>query len=221
MTEKRPSLHWVVTADMIDSRSHFQHQPEFLKEIRDRLAKMRYPSMMMSIDVFRGDEIQGLFREPTQLPSIIRHLRFACLPLMLRVGIGAGAIDEAALRTTRASPWEISGEAFFRARDAVETLKEKNLPATQLRCGDEKTQKTVNTVYMLIDAQMQGWTPRQWEAIHAYEDRKTMVLAAEALGIAHQNIAKLCARAHWKTIQKAESFLSETMSALHTSAEKE
>ncbi len=212
MREVPPILYMAITADIIDSRSFLgRGKPAQLSELRERLEEIRDPDTVMPFAVFRGDEIQGLFQLNPRFAQMIRHLRYACRPLKLRVGIGIGSIDEQD-RPASDNPWESTGEAFFFAREALDPLKREKRPGTRLRCADGLLQNTVNVVFELLDAHLQKWTNRQWEAVHSYESHGTYARAGQSMGIALQNVSKLCQKAHWRSITHAEQFLGQLLS---------
>ncbi len=209
MREDPPVIYMAITADIIDSRAFLgSGKAAQRSELRERLEKMRDSDTVMPFAVFRGDEIQGLFRINPRFPQMIRHLRYACRPLKLRIGIGIGIIDEQD-RPPSDNPWESTGEAFFFAREALDPLKSEKQPRTRLRCADRAIQNTVNVVFELLDAHLQNWTPRQWEAVHAYEAYGTLAQAGQSMGIAFQNVSKLRQKAHWKSIAYAEQYLGQ------------
>lgn len=187
----------VLTADVIASRARGDVGP-FLAE---RLARLEHPALLTPFTVSRGDEIQGLCRGSLTAPEIVRLLRYHCRPLSLRLGIGIGQGPVAGA----ASSWELSGEAFFRAREALERTKKRAGLLTAVASGDERFDAIAEALFGLLDAIWSRWTGEQWEAVMAYERYGTYEAAGRALGIAFQNVAKRCQAARWPAVRAAEA----------------
>jgi hypothetical protein len=111
-----------------------------------------------------GDEIQGVISEPEDLVQIIRR---AARLNQWYVGIGAGATDLGA--SSRAS----RGEAFGRAREAVEEAKRRVVPVV-FRAGAGTAGQHADTALV--------------------EERSTRRAVAEVLGVTHQAVGQVAQR---------------------------
>ena len=189
----------VLTADVIASRRHGE-VGGFLAE---RLANLEHPALLTPFKISRGDEIQGLCRGSLEAPEIVRRLRYHCRPLALRIGIGIGEGPV----TEAPSSWDLNGEAFFRAREALEKTKKRGNLLTGVVCGDERFDGLAEALFGLLDAIWSRWTEEQWEAVMAYERYGTYEAAGRVLGIAFQNVAKRCRAARWPAVCVAETAL--------------
>jgi len=136
----------------------------------------------------RGDEIQGVLDGWLQAPEIVRHLRFSCRPLGLRIGIGIG-VQEGPIK---ANPWDMNGPAFHLARLALENARKKKDPSTIIKTGNQELDEILNCIWGLIDVRQTKWTDKQWEAVQAYEESQTYEGAARRLNITFQNVQKRC-----------------------------
>ncbi len=190
----------VITADIIDSRSHPE---ECLRTLGGRLEKIVHPMLATEFTISRGDELQGVCRGILAAPELIRWLRYACRPFVLRIGVGIGP----APATMERSSWNMSGEAFFRARAALDVLKPGKRPRTFLISGEDRLDTIANAVFDLIDAVLSRWTAGQWEAVAAYEREGRFEAAGRALGVALQNVEKRCRAAHWQAVRAGEEAL--------------
>lgn len=91
----------VITADIIGSKKGITGNPdENPKSILDKklytINKRIKDSGIITITPFkssRGDEIQSVCKELKSIPVLLRYLRYYCLPLKLRIGVGIGDID--------------------------------------------------------------------------------------------------------------------------------
>jgi len=190
----------VVTADVIDSRSH----PEVADVLRRKMQQWMQPGLLTPFSLAVGDELQAVCEWSEALPALIRRLRWKCHPFQIRVGIGFGTVDD--WRPDAAS-WEMNGSAFYHARDALEAISQSKQPLTRVGAGDEGFALVLNTIYPLIDLLMSRWTFEQWEAIAAYEELQTYEKAAGRLGITRQNVQKRCYAASWDLVQATEERL--------------
>ncbi|AEE97427.1 SatD family protein [Mahella australiensis] len=205
------ALYTVITADIIGSRKYKDKQA-LQSNIEDALNVLNteHEGIILSrFSMLRGDEIQGLIDSPVYIAPLIRHMRFYTRPVIIRVGIGIGNI---ATPIEQNNPWHMDGDAFHKAREAVDSIKHIKRQATVLISGEKNTDDNVNIIFALMDAINSRWTDAQWEAVHAYEKTKTYSNAAAVLGITMQNVAKRCWAAHWDAFNKAEIHISHLLS---------
>lgn len=198
----------VITADIIRSRE----AGGLLAALPGKVAAIAHPLLVTAFSLSRGDEIQAVCRGPLQAPELVRQLRFACLPLRLRVGVGVGEIERgapgvAAVHDTAITSWDMNGSAFTRAREALESLGKGTVPRTAARCGDPLLDEVANAIWALSDAIQRRWTRAQWDAVYHYERLGTYEAAGKALGIALQNVQKRCKAASWPAVRQAEEAL--------------
>lgn len=189
----------VITADVIDSK-RAGINPESINRC---LKGLSHSTLVVPFTSSRGDEIQGVMEGWLTAPELVRALRWHCHPLQLRVGIGTGH-HEGGLGQ---DPWQLSGPAFFRARQALDTITANKEAATRMVTGSQCIDTMANSVWLLLDTIMGEWTAGQWEAVMTYEKAGTYRAAAEILGVAAQNIQKRCKAAHWNHVRQAEAGL--------------
>lgn len=194
----------VITGDVIDSQKH----PAHLETLKEKLSQFATPGLDTPFHVSRGDELQAVCGELSLLPVIIRNLRYVCRPLTLRLGIGIGRIEN---HTPGRNSWDMTGPAFVLARQALDLIKKSKIPQTVLVSEDPFFDRVFNMVYSLADTIVNGWTPRQWEAVQAYEASRTFVKAAGELNIAWQNVQKRCQAAKWDVIKRVEQELGHLL----------
>ncbi|MGD8401573.1 MAG: SatD family protein [Bacillota bacterium] len=195
----------VITADIIDSR----RQADLVALLKPQLGELNSRALLTTFAISRGDEIQAVCKEPAALPRLIRHLRYLCLPLQLRVAVGIGIIDDLGT-DCGVSSWEMNGPAFYAARNALDQMKkaQRKTPATLIASGEPCFDLTINTIYSLYDLIINQWTPRQWTTVQTYEVQATLQKTAEAFNVSWQNIQKICKAAHWETLKATEENLT-------------
>jgi hypothetical protein len=192
----------VITADVINSRKY----TNVSSILKDKMEDFNDISFLTSFVVFRGDKIQGIIKNFLPYPQIIRKLRYKCRPFQLRIGIGFGDIEDGFYSKL---PWEMSGSAFYYAREALNRTKKVLLYNTILKSGDDFFDNKINTILLLIDTIQGRWTEAQWEAVQLYEEKGKYKEVAEILKIALQNVGKRCRAAKWQQIKEAENTLAK------------
>ena len=224
------NIYAVITADVVHSREsdilknkEYSNVKEFLDErINELNLKLEISKLgiLTRVSASRGDEIQVVCKNLKDVPMLIRWLRYYCLPLKLRVGIGIGSIDYFSdIESYANSPlyydsWDMNGEAFYLARNAVDSLKEEKDLATSIRVRDQHNTTVLQTMYDLIDGYIRRWSMSQWKSIHAYSENETYDIAAKELAISATGVYKNCSSANWKLISKAEENLSYILDTL-------
>ncbi|NLC52931.1 MAG: hypothetical protein GX770_03070 [Firmicutes bacterium] len=191
-------LYTVLTADVIGSR----RQETVVAAKKTGLQELTDASLVTPFTFSRGDEIQAVVAGVLSSPAILRKLRYYCLPLQLRIGIGLGRITSGLGAN---SSWEMNGPAFHRARQALDEVKQHRHWRTRLVSGDPGLDQTVNTLFNLYDVIQSRWTFPQWEGVMLYEATGSYQEAGQRLGIAFQNVEKRCRAARWWAIREAEA----------------
>lgn len=203
----------VITADVIDSRKHFEET----RVLQKKLQAIQSAELVMPFVLLRGDEIQGVMKESPSLTRVLRTLRYLCFPLQLRIGIGIGKIESSTTAEDKEiNPWLVSGEAFFLAREALESMKKKKKPVTVIKTGNPFYENICQAILILLDVIYSSWTLKQWQTVLTYEEQGTCEKAAKELGIAPQNVFKHCERAHWKEVLTAERALESYLAVQKT-----
>lgn len=196
--------YYVITADIISSRKQVNAAAQAEKGLAALNTRYR-PELTAEFTLYRGDEIQGAFRDTVDLVRLTRHLRFHLPGLRLRLGVGAGTINAG---LDKKYAWQMDGSAFHYSRAALEQIKGSRAAATRFAGEREDQWNLFNVFYALIDAIENRWSTKQWEAVDAYERAGTYEAAAAKLGISPQSVAKRCRAASWKSVAETERFLA-------------
>lgn len=197
----------VITMDVISSRELFAEgylKREFYRSA-DRASEAMADSLITRFSISRGDEIQGVIERPADIPVIVRNLRYFFAPALLRIGVGVGEIDRLVASD---NSWDMDGQAFHRAREALDALGDIKMPSTRVVTGHTDIDSTANVIYTLADAVESRWTVPQWQAVYAYERYGTYRAAGEMLGVAGQNVAKRCKAARRSAVMEGEEYLT-------------
>ncbi|KUK66259.1 MAG: Uncharacterized protein XD86_1259, partial [Mesotoga infera] len=124
-------LYAVITADIIQSRK--LELP--VERIEQTLASFAGEHLVKSFALSRGDEIQGVTSDLSVIVLLVRRLRYVMRPLAIRVGMSIGEIEDDKLKKAGTS-WDLSGEVFFSARDALDMAKKSRVSNTFFLCSD-------------------------------------------------------------------------------------
>ncbi len=203
----------VITMDVIGSKQLLSrgYSKNGFYRSADRASEAMADRLLTRFSISRGDEIQGIIESPADIPVTVRNLRYFFLPALLRIGVGIGETD---LPLVYDSSWEMDGQAFHRAREALDAERDIKTPCTRISSGQSDMDSAANVIYLLADAIESKWTMPQWQAVYAYESCGTYRAAGEMLGVAAQNAAKRCKAAKYGALREGEEYLSRIFGAV-------
>jgi len=195
----------VFTADIIDYKKCNINQT-LIKEKLALLNNIPFKSKVTNFELSRGDEFQILCTISKEIPKIIRSMRYFLTPYKIRIGLGIGKIEEMLTDNS----WEMSGEAFFYARNALDEISSVKDYSLVLNSSNKKLDNTINLVYKLIDSLIVNkWSAKQWEAIQYYDEYKTYDIVANLLDISKSSVSQRCNSANWDIYSDAENKIAE------------
>ena len=108
------------------------------------------------------------------------------------------------------------GEAFERAREAMNTLKPKRSKTgvlTSFVTGNEMFDLIGNTVYQLHDSLLQSISNKQWKTINVLMETSGQELAAKKLGLNKSTISRNLRRGFWWQIQETQVAMEQIIGA--------
>lgn len=164
-----------------------------------------------------GDEFQGLLFDGRSLLKIIEKIKMSLYPVTFRFGIGMGRI------TTDIYPemaLGADGPAFYRARSAIELLKENESKkkavlsdlSFQFEEKNSTTERLLNTAFTLLYSLEHTWTDRQREIITDqlfHQDGQKA--SALRLGITQSAVHKALSAGSYYTYEKALKEITSVM----------
>ncbi|WP_343337564.1 hypothetical protein TPELB_25300 [Terrisporobacter petrolearius] len=213
----------VITADVINSKNSnkdilkflelkniYYNEDEvlniFLTEQAQKITISLQSKNLISTDVSisRGDEIQVFCSDIINIIEVIRQLRYYFRPLKIRIGVGIGGIN-----TEKSdNSWNMDGEAFFKAREALDKVKIQDKKRMTYICSpNEQFDIISNSIYMLMDSIINEWSDSKWESVNAYEVYENYEKAGNSIGKSRQSISNNCKTAHFEKIKQAEEDL--------------
>ncbi|HTV60392.1 MAG TPA: SatD family protein [Verrucomicrobiae bacterium] len=201
------SPYGVLLADVVASGRQ-KRLREILGEAlrRASLAHQKKGWIRVPYAITAGDEFQAVVPHLERLPELILDLRRRLRPLNLRLAAGAGAIHG----PVRAPVNRMQGEAFVRARQAMDELKSGRLhkyPAfTAFRTGNPILDRSLNLIYGLNDTLLRAATLKQWQAMEAHFQKQSVKGAARALGLDESTVSRRLSRGHyWQIVETAQT----------------
>lgn len=192
----------VLTADVINSKER-QVKQKYLNSKIESLNSLGFNSLISKFHVSRGDEFQAICSISNELPRIIRYMKYYLLPEKIRIGVGVGNIEEEIFESSHSS-WDMNGEAFFNARNAISLLNNYKKYGVIIQSSNTKFDSVFNLVYKLVDTIIEDWTEKQWEAIQLYDEEKSFDAGAKILNISTSSFFQRCQNAKWDVISDVE-----------------
>ncbi|MCC3864028.1 SatD family protein [Terrisporobacter petrolearius] len=217
----------VITADVINSKNSNKDILKFLEskniyynedkvlnifltEQAQKITMSLQSENLISTDVSisRGDEIQVFCSDIINIIEVIRQLRYYFRPLKIRIGVGIGGIN-----TEKSdNSWNMDGEAFFKAREALDKVKIQDKKRMTYICSpNEQFDIISNSIYMLMDSIINEWSDSKWESVNAYEVYENYEKAGNSIGKSRQSISNNCKTAHFEKIKQAEEDLKRVI----------
>ena len=209
------TIYGVLIADVLESRAR--------TDIRGLLGRklaavskrhLRRNLIQLPYSVTAGDEFQTVTRDLPSIPAVILDLRRALRPLSLRIGVGFGRISDRIQPPVN----RLGGEAFQRARRAIENIKTGSLfkfdVLTAFESRNAGFNSTINLIYGLHDTLVLKITEKQWETIEEFLDTPTLEQTAKRLKLDASTVSRNLKRGYYwqlsETVKVAGSLIERT-----------
>jgi len=209
------TIYGVLIADVLESRAR--------ADIRSLLGRklaavskrhLRKKLIQLPYSVTAGDEFQTVTRDLPSIPAVILDLRRALRPLSLRIGVGFGRISDRIQPPVN----RLGGEAFQRARGAIENIKTSSLfkfdVLTAFESRNAGFNSAINLIYGLHDTLVLKITEKQWETIEEFLDTPTLEQTAKRLRLDASTVSRNLKRGYYwqlsETVKVAGSLIERT-----------
>jgi hypothetical protein len=191
-------------ADMVGSR-RFQGtrrapvQHHFAALVQ-RLNQRFRTALLAPFMVSRGDEFQGLLREPTVLPDLLWEAENGFTDTELRFGIGYGRLDT----PVGSNVLELDGPALHRAREAIEqAATAKRLGGVFAGFGTAEDQ-ILNGIARVLRRQRERMSARQRQVVEQLREGESQINIAKRLRLTKQAISSHARAAGWDAYHEGE-----------------
>ena len=203
-----------ITCDIVGSRQIEEFRRKRDQKLR-RISKLHVEKkwILSEYAITAWDEFEGILSRPANVPAVIVDLRRHFHPFELWIGIGIGQVTEPHKKPVNVFA---GGEAFERAREAMNKLKPKRSKTgvlTSFVTGNEMFDLIGDTVYQLHDSLLQSISNKQWETINVLMETSGQELAAKKLGLNKSTISRNLRRGFWWQIQETQVAMERIIGA--------
>jgi hypothetical protein len=180
------------------TRRHVQRRlDEILQAMNTRYRKALASKFLITV----GDEFQGLLRDPSVVPELIRRLENGLPDIDVRLGIGRGRLDT----DLKAFAIGMDGEVWHAARAAIEDARaNRRLGGVFLGFG-ERTDTALNGFARVLHHIRSRLTTKQRELLEALLEAGTQTEVAVRVGITRQAVSKQMRAAGGDAYREAEA----------------
>ncbi|ROR93590.1 regulatory LuxR family protein [Salana multivorans] len=188
---------FVLTVDQQGSRRGSDRVPSAL----DLLADVE---VLLPFERTVGDELQGVpASAEAAVDAVLRLVRAGGWSIGL--GVGPGRLAQSASAS--------DGEAFVRAREAVERAKGRTVPVALALAAGEATPDAEPFLHLLAAA-VEERTDATWRVLDLLAAGRSGVEIAEELGMTPQNVSHHRRRALWDTEVAARRALARLLTRI-------
>jgi hypothetical protein len=203
-------IYAVITCDIVGSR----HVEQFRRKRDQKLhhiSRLHVDKKWILSDyaITAWDEFEAILSGPRNLPAVLLDLRSDLHPLKLWIGIGIGQVTEPHRKPVNVYA---GGEAFERAREAMNQLKSKRNKTgalTSFVSGNETFDLIADTVYHLQDALFENIRPKQWQTIKVHLETNRQELTAKRLGLNKSTVSRNLRRGFWWQFQETRQAMEQ------------
>lgn len=175
---------YVLTVDQQRSRRSHDRVPEAIDALTARLRRAVLP-----FERTAGDEFQGVL---AGADDVLEAVTVLARLGDWSIGLGIGDVERPLPHSTRAA----RGDAFVRAREAVEAARRGPAPRLAVRARDDDASAAAEAALRLLLVLLDQRSRPAWEAAFLVRDGATQAEAARALGVTRQAVGQRLAAAH-------------------------
>lgn len=211
---KEETQYMVMTLDIINSKE--TPNEIFTETLEKKVAKIN--DILASFLEYKrkfykshGDELQIICPVTSRVSYLIFFTLYYLRPYTARYGISVGTVEGELLENS----WEMNGEIFWSAREALDTIKTKKEYFGAIFCADNLSETAANDLLEHVNLLFTSWTDKQWEAIYykiKYENTK---IISDKLGISEPGVNKRLKPTNYKlalkSIETIAKLLKRTM----------
>lgn len=166
------------------------------------------------LELSAGDEIQGLFRRPEAIVSVVTTLEERLFPARLLYGLGYGPLATELALPTR----QLDGPCFHRARGALDLARKQRLWIVASGFG-QIADDVLTAIFVLLGEIREQWTETQMR--YAREARTALQKqVAQQFGVAESTVSESLKAARFGTIQRGEQAASRLLARFGRGAEQ-
>ena len=200
----------VLTADIIKSSQISSEQ--WMEPLKKVLSK--YGSQGTEWEIYRGDEIQLLLKDPQRafsaaiaLKTVLRKHDFDA-----RISIGLGDLSYKGSNIK-----ESNGTAFIHSGRNLEALKSSKLQTLSIKSSYVDYDENFNLLFRLLENQFEKWKPGTVTSMAAYFEHKneSQTQVADKLGITQGAFSRALKRGGLENILDLDRYFRKKTQELH------
>jgi hypothetical protein len=214
---------FVITADVIKSKS-FNEIESVIKQKLDVVNKTFEDVLYTKFTSLKGDEFQAIIEKDKfgMILKIIREVKHQMGKHKIRIGIGYGNVNNRENKDGNFGSWEFNGEAFYKARYAIDELRVKKKNTVQYSTmfnlfDDETKNEIINLLYFNVDRALSKWKEENWIISNYLENDLTHEEVTEKMNEKSENkkervsYTKKINRSDWYLIQETEKLITKVI----------
>jgi hypothetical protein len=214
---------FVITADVIKSKS-FNEIESVIKQKLDVVNKTFEDVLYTKFTSLKGDEFQAIIEKDKfgMILKIIREVKHQMGKHKIRIGIGYGNVNNRENKDGNFGSWEFNGEAFYKARYAIDELRVKKKNTVQYSTmfnlfDDETKNEIINLLYFNVDRALSKWKEENWIISNYLENDLTHEEVTEKMNENSENkkervsYTKKINRSDWYLIQETEKLITKVI----------
>jgi len=173
-----------------------------LRQVVERINGEKPGLLDVPFSISGGDEIQGVLTDPADMVAVIDCLDLSSFIFGFRFGVGWGTVA-----TPRASrSWEMDGECFHKAREAISRGKKEKRWVTVAGFGND-SDRILDGIFRIMQVIREGWTKKQRLAVATRKTKVTQTATAEEMGLDDSTLSKMLKAARFQQIVEMEETL--------------
>ena len=191
----------LIKGDIIKSKS-FDNFPEIFSK---RVKELNYPeSVINKFKILKGDEIQGVFTAELDIIKFLRYLRLSLLPLKIRLVIST-------VEKEGKNNLENNKQLFKKVDSKLDYIGQNRHYKSYFISADDFTEKSINTIMLLIDKLRFSWDKNEWNLYFDYADHQNFELMAEKYNYEGDRLSKLAQNLGFEEILFSELNLEQIL----------
>lgn len=200
----------VVASRKIERRAEFQTR---LATELETLSERLDDALVGRLALLRGDEVQGLFRDPEAAMDVVIGLADRLFPVRMVHGLGCGRL------TTRPGSeiTQLDGPCFHHAREALHAAA-KDDQWLAARGFSPPVDRALTALFQLMRAIRGRWTDRQAELARAARGSRQKDVA-ERFGISPSVVSESLKAAAFTAVRKGEEAARDLLRTFGKSGE--
>jgi len=191
----------LIKGDIIKSKS-FKNFSEIFK---GKIKELNYPEAVINkFKILKGDEIEGVFEKKLDIIKFLRKLRLSLLPLKIRLVISIVEIESE-------NNLDNNNYLFKELENKLDYIGEHRYHKSYFVSDDDFTDKSINTIMLLIDKLRYNWNQKEWNLYLDYVDNQNPEVIAEKYNYKTDKIKNTAEKLGFEEIRVSELNLEQIL----------